>query len=135
MAMTSILINTIQVTQSILSHLSRSLDLNVDGKNNHQVLNQPQSITSNPPDFFKNASLVAAPNPQKKSSITMPVNQLYSNIPNSRKVNTVKIFKDIAGSKTGRMALTGRMSDVCAELERMAANETSIQPAQRTLWH
>jgi len=62
-------------------------------------------------------------------SIIQPSRTLAHPATGERPVSRLKVMREfepgMARSQSGRMAISGRMSDVCAELDRIAQKETS----------
>jgi hypothetical protein len=62
-------------------------------------------------------------------SIIQPSRTLAHPATGERPVSRLKVMREfepgMARSQAGRMAISGRMSDVCAELDRIAQKETS----------
>jgi hypothetical protein len=55
-----------------------------------------------------------------------PFQKKYST-PSKRPLRVVRILEaDHVPANVGRMMISGRMADVCAELDRLAARETAI---------
>ena len=62
-------------------------------------------------------------------NIIQPIRTVAHPATGERPVSRLKVMREfepgMARSQSGRMAISGRMSDVCAELDRIAQKETS----------
>lgn len=78
------------------------------------------------------ARVFASPSPSRAAPATpaathrpAPVNA-PSGVP--RRLRVVRVLEGSAAASTGRIVISGRMADVCAELERLAALEAAHAP-------
>jgi len=76
-------------------------------------------------------SLVHMPSPRLASTqnIIQPTRTVAHSAIGERPVSRLRVMREfepgMARSHSGRMAISGRMSDVCAELDRIAQKETA----------
>lgn len=135
MAVASLINNTIQITQTLLSQIGKSFDFTTENKRHTQAPKEARKTADTPAQPVKKTAHVSINKLIRTAPTTSSANKNKTPMPTEQVTYSVKIFKDTKEKQSGRLALTGRMSDVCAELERMVAYETLHQPKQKTLWH